>query len=69
MLLLFCPKQYFIIFISKQEQHNHDLHEILGKLHVQNILIRATVEKIQSVEVTVAYGVNSSQTTGSQGQT
>ena len=51
----------FIFVISKQEQHFHILHEILGKLHIRNIFIGATDKKIRHVEVTVANSVNSSQ--------
>ena len=50
-MVLFCPKPYFIIFISKQEQHIHDLHEILVKLHVKNTPNGATVKKIQASQV------------------
>ena len=56
------PLNIFYYFISNQEQHNHNLHAILVKLHILNILFGATVEKIQPVEVTVANSVNSSQT-------
>ena len=40
------PNHIFIFVIIKQEQHIHDLHEILGKLHIRNIFIGATVEKL-----------------------
>ena len=43
-LVLFCPKQYFII--NKQEQHKHNLHAILVKLHIKNIFIGETVKKL-----------------------
>ena len=46
--LLLCPKPYFIIFISNQEQKKHNLHAILVKLHIKNILFRATVIKLWS---------------------
>src|SRR3954471_23523270 len=61
----FAHKQYFIIFISKQEQQKHNLHVILVKLHIKNNLIRATVKKLlqlqlqwQAVELAVKQHVN-----------
>ena len=63
------PKQYFIFVISKQEQHNHSLHTILGKLHIRNILIGVTDKKLLIKVVTVACGVNNSKATYKRGQT
>src|SRR4051812_49317148 len=68
-LVLFCPKHNFIIFISKQEQHKHNLHAILVKLHIKNILNGATVKKLRPKTFTVASSVNRSETASRQAQT
>ena len=65
----FCPKHNFIIFISKQEQHKHNLHAILVKLHIKNILNGAMVKKLWQLQFTVASSVNSTKTACKQSQT
>ena len=68
-MVLFYPKQYFNILFSKQEQHKHNLHAILVKLHIRNIFIGATVKKLWQLQLTVADSVNSRQTTCKKSQT
>src|ERR1041385_8782609 len=68
-LVLFFPKQYFIIFISKQEQQKHNLHAILVKLHIKNILNRATVKKLLQLQLQWQAVVITSQTACKQSQT
>src|SRR4051812_11522743 len=40
------PKTIFYYFIIKQEQHKHNLDAIRVKLHIRDILDRATVKKL-----------------------
>ena len=55
---MFFPKQYFIIFINKVEQHKHNLHAILVKLHIKNIFIGEPVKKLLQLKFTVASSCN-----------